>query len=528
MFILRTSSPVAYILDPSPDGWDESLITWERSDKYWGVFRTWTIPLKFVKTGATEIRREFYTYGMKSYTEIEIQKYDKVNLTWYKIFTGTLDYSTFKDTPDYVEVAFVDSGAAKILKDYGDNEYQIGVGQQDAYGYTEDVIYTGSGTYYGTELLDLAELLFDAMSGGKVIGSAPTIRLQSDFLTDYEYQTSRADEKIVLSPGVQFRVGHVHPGKTGYFRTSFNDWWKTVNSLFNLGIGIEYGTGGIEIVRIEPKEYFFQTGVVVDFGTVKNVSVNVTPKYAFKALRIGYPAQTYERNKHGYQEQEINGTMIWEVKSEVSGDELDLVSKYRGDGFGILDIYHSEVDSYDEDIFLVQIYDSDGEGTWLIDDRGKAKIGIGGTEYDLRNSLITPRRNLARWVDFFSSCFFGMAGEELRSTSSDYQTLYALTATASPADEWESAAWEITSPDWFFPVVFEIEVGTPADLIANMLGAGGWGPTSLYQFRIDGIAQSWIGHILKVDAKISGKSVQKITLLANASTGFAPLIDRHA
>jgi hypothetical protein len=72
-FTLTTSSG-AVVLESSPDGWSESLIQWARSDKYWGVFRSFTVALKFVKTGATQLRTEFYQYGTAGTASIVIER----------------------------------------------------------------------------------------------------------------------------------------------------------------------------------------------------------------------------------------------------------------------------------------------------------------------------------------------------------------------------------------------------------------------------------------------------------------------
>lgn len=522
MFVLITNEDGYKTLDVSPDGWDESMITWERSEKYWGVFRSWTIPLKFVKDGATYLRREFYTNGMLGYAQIYIKKYDKVNQLWFTSFVGYMDFATFKDSDYYVECSFSDSGAAKLLKDYGGNEYQIGNGKVDSYGFTEDVIFKHSGSqFYGSKILHLGISLLNIMSAGEVIAANPKYSLRSDYLTNLTYSDvygTPANHQVIMVPGAQFRDKNQ---KIGYFRTSFDDWFKSVSALFNLGLGIEYDATGKEVIRIEPKAYFFATGDPLDFGQVKNIQISTAAKLLFKRLKIGYEPKTYSNDTALYRNNEVNATAKWEIKNDISGNEMDLVSKYRADGAGIVDIINTGTDSSDEDIFFVQLEYVAPD--WIIDTVGKAQVTNEATAaYDLINSLITPRRNLMRWVDYLSSCMFGMAGEDLAFTSGDNEIQFRKTSLSDGGTGFvnEDLSWEITNPDWFFPVIFEVETAAPADLISQIMAK----PTGLYQFTFNGV--NYLGHIMKIDAKISGRSAQKMTFLANASTSFYNLIDR--
>jgi hypothetical protein len=53
--------------------------------------------------------------------------------------------------------------------------------------------------------------------------------------------------------------------------SSFKDSYDSLNAVYNLGMGIEQ-IGGFEFVRIEPKSYFFDTGIVhelMDVATIK-------------------------------------------------------------------------------------------------------------------------------------------------------------------------------------------------------------------------------------------------------------------
>jgi len=530
IFYILRGTGTSTILEHSPDGWDESMVTWERSEKYWGVFRSWTIPLRFIKDGAAFLRNEFYTYGMGSSVEIEIQRLNKVTDLYKLAYKGMLDFSTWKDTDQYVEVAFKDFGAAKLLKDYGSTEYQTGNGIK-IYGgeYGEDVeFHIGTGLlYYGVHLITLAKNIVDKMSGGAVYNPTPTLFVRSDYLENYDY-SALSDQYIICVPGKQFRLGN---SREGDFRTSFDDWYKSVNALFNLAVGIETDSEtGYDVIRIEPKSYFFgTTGVNIEnFGEVRNITISLATKLMFKTLKIGYDAKDYSTMPDDWREYEPNATSKWLVQNDYTAAELDLVSKYRGDGYGITDIMTTENDGTDQDIFFVQITDDGAIADYKLDVRGEVRqTATPGSEVTLRNSLITPRRNLQRFtgeagVDYkwLGNFFFGANIADLVCTSADNSILYQETSYDGTNFIREAVEWEVLPHPIFYPILFEVEAAMPADLLEVITA----NPYGLYEFVYEGY--TYRGNIMKIDAKLAGRSSQKILLLMDGSNSATTLIDR--
>lgn len=531
IFYILRGTGASTILEHSPDGWDETMVTWERSEKYWGVFRSWTIPLRFIKDGAAFLRNEFYTYGMGSSVEIEIQRLNKVTDLYKLAYKGILDFSTWKDTDQYVEVAFKDFGAAKLLKDYGSTEYQAGNGIKIyGGGYSEDVEFhcsTGH-LYYGVHLITLAKNIVDQMSGGAVYHpTTPTLFVRSDYLENYEY-SALSDQYIICVPGKQFRLGN---SREGDFRTSFDDWYKSVNALFNLAVGIETDSEtGYDVIRIEPKSYFFgTTGVNIEnFGEVRNITISLATKLMFKTLKIGYDAKDYSTMPDDWRQYEPNATSKWLVKNDYTAAELDLVSKYRGDGYGITDIMTTENDGTDQDIFFVQITDDGAIADYIVDIRGEVRqAATPGTEVALRNSLITPRRNLQRFtgeagVDYkwLGNFFFGDNIADLVCTSADNSILYQETSYDGTNFISEAGSWAVLPHPIFYPILFEVEAAMPADLLEVITA----NPYGLYEFIYEGY--TYRGNIMKIDAKLAGRSSQKILLLMDGSNSATTLIDR--
>lgn len=505
LFILTTSSGT-FTLDVSPDGWDSGMITFERSEKYFGVFRSWTMPLKFVKTGALELRREFYTHGQAGQSTILIQKLDKVTMTYIAAFTGVLDFTTFKDTENYVEVTFHDAGVAKVIKDYGGTEYEIEnslMNSATEYNQSDVEFKYDTETYYGVELLTLGYNLLNKMTGGKLTSS--DIILKSDYLSQVRY-AEFDNEKLIFVPGSQL---YYDGARFGSFKTTFEAWFHSLNTVFNLGLGIEVGQGGLETVRIEPKDYFLVNDIAMDFGPVNNLTVQMSSGLLFKTIEIGYDAKTYKNSGLLLKETELNAKTKWEIRTESNNKKLELVSKYRGDFNGVKDAIMSADGDETDDIFFLHLHAPDE--AWQVDTNGAVRLIDGpGSPVEAGNLIITPRRNLARWAEYLSNVTYGLDGAYLYFTSAENQIrLYESSRDQVEDYANETDQLQLSQRTRFFPVTFDIEVGAPADFINTLLN----NTAKIYTFDFKG--NQYGGYIMKVEARIKGKSAQKITFLAS-------------
>jgi len=84
-------------LTHSPDGWNGQLITFERSMNYYGVFYSFSIPLKFVKEGATLLRTEYYTKGISANCKLQIWKRSQNTNEFELKYTGRFNFSNVTD-----------------------------------------------------------------------------------------------------------------------------------------------------------------------------------------------------------------------------------------------------------------------------------------------------------------------------------------------------------------------------------------------------------------------------------------------
>lgn len=114
-----------YTLPHSPAGWEEALLNWKRSLTYWGMIRTYTVPMKFVLDGAWLLRREFYMKGVQAPVTFLVDQLDRRTWSYENIYAGDIDFSRFVDTDNFVEVNVMEAGASAKVKAYEGVKYEI-------------------------------------------------------------------------------------------------------------------------------------------------------------------------------------------------------------------------------------------------------------------------------------------------------------------------------------------------------------------------------------------------------------------
>jgi hypothetical protein len=114
-----------YILPNAPSGWEEGLLKWTKSEKYFGMLRSYSVPMLFHLDGAFLLRREFYTKGIGAKAVIKIDQLSRSTWNYALLYEGDIDFSTFKDRYKEVEVSIMESGISEMVKAYENVQYDI-------------------------------------------------------------------------------------------------------------------------------------------------------------------------------------------------------------------------------------------------------------------------------------------------------------------------------------------------------------------------------------------------------------------
>lgn len=218
----------------------------------------------------------------------------------------------------------------------------------------------------------------------------------------------RTDTPIVQY-GSDGELGHITRGaflrkataKNNTIAISLEDIFRTLNNVFNLGMGIET-VGGVNKLVVEDISHFYDSEVVLDLSAriVENeIEKEVIPDKHYNSIKTGYTAFLYEF---------LNGLNEFNTKSEFSTvinvleNVYDLVSRYRADTNGIVLLRQEEGTNEDvkgdDDIFIIDAVRKGAEFAARTND-GFDIPATGTPEEYQHNINWTPARNLLRHGD---------------------------------------------------------------------------------------------------------------------------------
>jgi hypothetical protein len=109
--------------------------------------------------------------------------------------------------------------------------------------------------------------------------------------------------------------------------TSMRDAFSSYSTICFLGAIINDKT-----IRIEPLDRLFNGNIAVALGEVSELTISPTKEFLFNSVKAGYPINEYEEQNG---RDEFNTTYQYTNSLKAVKKELDLVSKYCGDGYGI-------------------------------------------------------------------------------------------------------------------------------------------------------------------------------------------------
>lgn len=114
----------------APESWRDVAITFERGWTYYGLFRLYSTPFKFVKDAATIVRWGYYlSLGIEKNITLVIEKFNSTIAVYdYEAFLECeLDNSTFVDSFDKVSIELIEGGFLSKLKARENTTYEIDV-----------------------------------------------------------------------------------------------------------------------------------------------------------------------------------------------------------------------------------------------------------------------------------------------------------------------------------------------------------------------------------------------------------------
>jgi len=219
-----------------------------------------------------------------------------------------------------------------------------------------------------------------------------------------QYASDGCAWKNVILPGLQLR-GYTFDEKQ--FAMSFMKWWNGANPLLNLGLGYET-VNSVDVIRIEDKNYFYNTSISVNFESVREISRQYDTSLLYNRIEAGF-------NK--WQSEDIQGlddpqTMrVWVTRLQKADKPLVVKCEWIAAGSAIevtrrKTIEKSEDYKYDNEVFVIAVSDVEVSPDRYIPELSENFDAITGllnssTRY---NSIHTPLRMLLRWGSWWNGC----------------------------------------------------------------------------------------------------------------------------
>lgn len=115
-------------LEFSPEGWNDQLIKFGRNITYWGMFRDFTVSMKFVRDGY-KILKKLYSEGwIEAFCLMGIQKLHPTMLpyTYQPYYLTEINFAKYRETSNReVRVEGLEGGMAKLFKANENTVYTI-------------------------------------------------------------------------------------------------------------------------------------------------------------------------------------------------------------------------------------------------------------------------------------------------------------------------------------------------------------------------------------------------------------------
>jgi hypothetical protein len=186
------------------------------------------------------------------------------------------------------------------------------------------------------------------------------------------------------------------------FSLSFDDWWKGVEPILNLGLA--YENTSPETIRIEPKSYFYNKTTSINFDWVNNIERSYDLDTVFKLIEIGYNKWSAESDS-GIDDPQ---TKRWyNTRFKTVGKEIKILSQFIAASLAIEQTRRNRVEEgkdwrLDDDVMIIALKDTSPYEPELAENFSDV---TGLLNYETRyNIRLSVARNFERWKDYFNGC----------------------------------------------------------------------------------------------------------------------------
>ena len=495
------------ILTHSPDGWDSTMLEIDRSPKFLGIVRSFTVQLKFVLEGAELLRSIFYN-RLQSETKLTIRKLHPITLQYETVYTGVFDFSSFVDSEYNVTITVTDLTLSNIIKKNMDTSYLI-------LFLSHLVFYVPSNTgglekpVQAIKFSTFLELIFDKVTEGRY--TSGEFGLDMSRLTAYEN---------ILDPVFITNAMGLIGARFDRVEISFADFMKLIYVLYDMVMVLDV-VDGKDTMRLCYTYEAFPAVASTPISNLSQIKLSVAKDFIYDTIKVGHQEQTYDTETDTTLEIGTTSNFL-NSSGFISKQELDLQTPFRADTIGIneyLALYGEVLDSVDYTTFLVHVNHKTITGIDWAAEYGYVGATNPPTNHNQFNTFISPKRLLELHENFINSTYFGNSTEiEFVSAPMNVPQLYTKDPVFEAVKLEGSGLTRLTNP-LFIPIYIEFE-GTLPDGIDL---ASFYNPeNSLLSFDYKG--ETYTAYIVNIKTNLYGKNKSTFKLLSSATNDLSKLI----
>lgn len=325
-------------------------------------------------------------------------------------------------------------------------DMKVDINYYDRIGNTKDI--------YGLRPIDLLKSLIEKATAGEYN------QVKSNLLTIGEVSN------MLITSGDLIRG--IEGAK---IKTSLKDFFQAFKSMFGASYTFK-NINGVETLEVEQVNYFYDRNTMItEVDDISDHSMKVKDNDVYNKLKIGYEDQTYDEVNG---KKEFNTTVEFSINSKHNGKELNLISPYRADMYGIeftiVDYEQQETtdSNNDNDVFIIHTGSrlSGFINGYSLNRNYKilnSDSYVGDTAF---NVYLSPKRCLLRQIEYIKSLFM-FSGDELKFASSTKD--YDVTSTGGIVEH--SDVLLSSYSNLFKPITHEFETMVPAN-ISDLINEG--------------------------------------------------------
>jgi len=245
--------------------------------------------------------------------------------------------------------------------------------------------------------MEISKRITESITGQQIVESDLFNRTDLGWISDGEFSLYGFTNGLLLRQFVPGNIPTIPGTKVAQLSFSWLSFFKSIESIWNIGCGLENGK-----FVIEDKKHFYNNSTLLAITNIEADSYErvLDLSVHYSSVEAGYMKAAYE---------EISGLEEYNNKTGLTTplsnkeNKLEIVSEIRGDGYGMefarrkpIQSFGSEDTQYDGDNFILSL--SRSGYTFVQNDNSDFETieNIDGITRPI-NLNITPMRNLKRW-----------------------------------------------------------------------------------------------------------------------------------